>query len=147
MGLARADKKRQSLCEKLNGQACTHGEERGACLRACKQRLRSGKAEVGVPRRHRDYLGKLLDMSLFVAKTCKLVAAYEEEDDAGPKVLPPLRQHRAGGQGSPVSSVGRGAVSLPVLAANQGVLQGERPGSSTTLPPLADGASGFQNSS
>jgi len=86
--LVQADTKRMSLCEKVHGVPCTHGEDRGACLQACQKKLVSPQpfashvnvstvhhegADPEVTRGKLDHLSELLDSSLFVAQTCKLM--------------------------------------------------------------------------
>jgi hypothetical protein len=41
--LVKVDKKRLKLCERIHGQACTHGEDRAWCLRSCRQKLISSQ--------------------------------------------------------------------------------------------------------
>merc|ERR1712093_89705 len=80
--LVKADGQRTTLCQKIHGVACDHGDDRAECLRACKQRLSSSRpfyhsrpSDFTMP--HTDFLGELLDCSLFIAKNFKLLEVEE----------------------------------------------------------------------
>ena len=67
--LVAADQQRESLCHKIHGVPCEHGEDRVACLQACQLKLNSGKPFAKPTAESKtDALGDLLDCSLFVAK-------------------------------------------------------------------------------
>jgi len=80
--LRAADAHRQGICEKIHGVPCCHGEDRAACLHACKARLAAANPfyQRGTDRHPElnaavasNALGELLDASLFIAKNFKLL--------------------------------------------------------------------------
>jgi len=112
--LAKEDKKREALCTRIHGTACTHGEDRGECLRAAQRKLSSSKpfAAASKSRHNRsaraalDHLSQLLECSLFIANNFKLTRQLEGDDS---------------------TATPQGSSTVPTLPSMRGLPPGESP--------------------